>query len=310
MKSIIFVPAVVDTQWIAEIVDGRSLAELPIAGKRIIDYNIEVAQNMGMEMCEILDWNYSRSVAESFSELTSGTVPVFYQNCFGPKLKGLIDIQRLSTPLTQNMEDGITVVWGLCLPVNPHEVGAEFEPLAPGECADTPTGVYHRINGRWMRLRHKMYAIRSPRDWLEISISLLHNSAGWTLPGYSAEKNAHLGRNVVLEHGTRVRTPVLLQDNAWCARNVTLDGDVIVGQGSFISEGAYLKHTLVGDDTYIGTGLELVDKIVIGRRIIDAETGFYTDIEEPGLARGLGGGIGWLKKLVAFIHGKSRGRAA
>ena len=308
MKGLIVVPYVADTQWIAEIADGHSLAELPIAGKSLSEYCVESAVKRGFEMCEILDWRYSKKLSQQFSDLTAGQLPIFYHNFAGPQLRGLIDLVRLSTPLTQNIEEDLTVVWGMSLPSNPLGDG-NLEPLDVGECANTPSGVYRRFEGRWMRVQHRQILIRSPREWLDANIAALHSPEEWTLPGYSAEKDVHLGRNVVLEHGANVKPPVLLQDNSWCERNVTLDGDVIVGYGSVIGEGAKLKNTVVCDDTYIGTGLELVDKIVIGRRIIDADTGAYTDIEEPGLARGISGGFGWLKKIVAFLHGKSRRRA-
>lgn len=308
MRGLIIVPSVADTQWIGEVVGPPSLAELPVGGRSICEYGIEAAIHRGFEMCEIIDWRYSRHLAEKFSDLTTGQIPIFYHNFAGPQLKGLIDLARLSTPLTQTIEDDLTVVWGLSLPTDPKNE-SRLEPLKPGENADTPSGVYRRVKGRWMRVVHDQILIRSPREWLEANIAALNSPEKWTLPGYSAEEGVHLGRNVVLEHGTRIRPPVLLQDNSWCARNVTMDGDVIVGSGSVIGEGAKLKNTVVCDETYIGTGLELVGKIVIGRRIIDAETGAYTDIEEPGLARGLAGGFGWIKKLVSLIHGKSRGRA-
>lgn len=309
MRGVIHVPYVADTQWIAEIVGGRSLAELPVVGRSICEYSMESAIKRNFEMFEVLDWRYSKKLATQFADLTNGQVPVFYHNFAGPLLKGLIDLGRLSTPLTQNIEEEISVVWGLSLPCDP-DGDYTLEPLKPGENADTPSGVYRRVDGRWMRVRHKQIIIRSPRDWLDANITALHAPDKWTLPGYSAEKDVHLGRNVVLEHGVRVRPPVLLQDNSWCVRNVQLDGDVIVGSGSVIGEGAKLKSTVVCDETYIGTGLELVDKIVIGRRIIDADTGYYTDIEEPGLARGLAGGNGWFKKIVEFLHGNSRGRSS
>ena len=118
----------------------------------------------------------------------------------------------------------------------------------------------------------------------------------------------HLGRNVVLEHGTEVKPPVLLQDNTWFARNVRLDGDVIVNSGSYVSEGARLYRTIVGRDTFIGAGLDLDGKIVAGRRVIDPETGTWVDLEEPGIARHIPTGLGWMRKLWRFMRGRSFGR--
>ena len=110
----------------------------------------------------------------------------------------------------------------------------------------------------------------------------------FTRPGYSAEEGVHLGRNVVTERGFEAKPPVLLQDDAWCARNVRLDGSCVVGRGSFVGEGARLERAVVCDGTYVGPGLELVDKIVAGHRVVDAATGVWVDIGERGVARALG----------------------
>ena len=104
--------------------------------------------------------------------------------------------------------------------------------------------------------------------------------------------------------------PVLLQNNVWCARNVHFDGDVIVYSGTFIAEGTTLRRTVICGNTYIGTKLDLDGKIVVGNRIIDAETGVWTDVEDEGIARRIHrtSALGWLRALWSFLLGRSRGR--
>ena len=307
MHGAIFVPTVQDTKWLLDMLPGHSPAELPVAGKRIIDYDIEYARKLDFDMFEVIDWAYSKRLETSVVDLTSMNAPVFYQHWTGEIPRGLNDLASQSTPLTQHIEDGTAVLWGLMVTFN-FEPHAGFLPIPDEELVNTPSGVYRYLNGKWCRRKLPSMIVKTPKDWLDVNRAVLHSPGLFTLPGYSAEKDVHLGRNVVLEHGTEVKPPVVLQDNCWCARNVTLDGDVVVGEGSFISEGAHLTRTVVGDDTYVGLGLDLTDKIVIGHRIIDANTGVYTDIEEPGLARGLGGGFGWISKIFAFLLGNSRGR--
>lgn len=111
-----------------------------------------------------------------------------------------------------------------------------------------------------------------------------------------------------MEYGTEVKPPVLLNDNVWLARNVQLCGDVVIDSGSYISEGAMLKRTVICRDTYVGEGLDLEGKIVVGRRVIDAETGSWIDLEEPGLARRIPHGLGWTRTLWRFLRGRSFGR--
>jgi NDP-sugar pyrophosphorylase family protein len=159
-----------------------------------------------------------------------------------------------------------------------------------------------------MRIVPHGFVVRNAMAWYRMNLAVLHNPDVFTLPGYSVEKGVHLGRNVVMERGTEVKGPVLLQDNVWCARNVRLDGDVIVGKGSFVSEDAHIARTIICDNTFIGPGLELIDKIVAGSHVIDAATGEWTDIEEPGIARRIGEDGGWLRGLWRFLQGASRGR--
>ena len=146
------------------------------------------------------------------------------------------------------------------------------------------------------------------RSWHALNFAVLRFPGAFTLPGYRSERGVHLGRNVVMERGAEAKRPVLLCDNTWLARNVRLEGSVIVGSGSFIGEGATLARTIVCDDTYVGMGLDIRDKIVAGGRVIDPKTGAWADIEEPGLARRIAFVPGWLRRAWHFIRGRSHGR--
>ena len=159
-----------------------------------------------------------------------------------------------------------------------------------------------------MRVVPHGLVVRNVKAWHELNLVVLRHPEEFTVPGYSSERGVHIGRNVVLEHGTEVKPPVLLQDNTWFARNVRLEGDVIVDSGSYISEGSRLRKTVVCSNTFIGEGLDLESKIVVGRRVIDAETGTWIDLEEPGLARQIPVGLGWLRSLWHFLRGRSYGR--
>jgi hypothetical protein len=309
MDSLLFVPLVADSKWVLDILPSMSPAELPVAGRRFVDYGLEYAMKAGGTLLEVLDWNWSKRLAEYFASPERTGSALFYERGTGPFPRGLDDIMGINTPLTHSISDGLVVVWGLCMPLDMTHV--ESEPVTPTECANTPAGIYRRERGTWTRLKLGMFTVRDAKDWHELNFTVLHSSGKFTLPGYSAERDVRLGRNVVLEHGVNVKPPVLLQDNVWCARNVHFAGDVIVGAGTFIAEGATMRRTVVCDNTYIGAGLHLDGKIVAGNRIIDVETGVWTDVEDEGIARRIrhgSGGLGWLRALWSFLLGHSRGR--
>ena len=307
MDNILFVPSTRETEWVADILPGTSPAELPVAGRRVIDYAIECAHKFGVMFTEILDWRFSGRLAADFADMTRTGLPVFYMKGEGEMPNGLKDLEGYSSPLTGNILDGLVVVWGLALSMHtPGDV--TLEPVSDAECAETPAGLYRREGGRWMRILPHGLVLRNVRAWHELNFIVLRHPAEFTIPGYSSEQGVHIGRNVVLEHGTEVKPPVLLQDNTWFARNVRLGGNVVVDSGSYISEGARLRKTVVCRDTFVGEGLDLEGKIVAGRRIIDADTGTWVDLEEPGLARQIPVGLGWLRSLWHFLRGRSYGR--
>ena len=310
MDSVVFVPSVASTEWLSGLFPDYSLAELPVAGRRIVDYGLEVAQKSGAMLVEVLDWHYTKRLEEYFNDPTRTGSAVFYSRAEGDLPRGLDDLAgQPSSPLTQSLSDGLVVAWGPCLALKLEECGAEE--VSAADRAETPLGIYRRAGGGWERLKAPTRQVDSLRSWHRMNFEVLHDPGEFTLPGYSAERDVRLGRNVVLEHGVNVKPPVLLQDNVWCARNVHFAGDVIVGAGTFIAEGATMRRTVVCDNTYIGAGLHLDGKIVAGNRIIDVETGVWTDVEDEGIARRIrhgSGGLGWLRALWSFLLGHSRGR--
>ena len=308
MGNILFVPSVPGTEWVSAVLPGRNPAELPVAGRRLIDYALERVRRFGFSFVEVLDWSFSDRLASDFEENEDAGFRVYYHRGAGSVPRGLSALENPSFPLAGKVADGLTVVWGPCLTSGePDEV--RTEPLSGEECDETPMGLYRREGGRWVRLLPKGLAAKDVRSWRRINLAVLENPDAFTLPGYTAERDVHIGRNVVLERGTQVDRPVLLNDDVWCARNVRVDRDVIIGRGAFVGEGAHLLRTIVCDETYIGTGLELVDKIVVGSRIIDAEAGSWIDLDEKGVVHGINQhGTGWMRKIVNFLYGRSRGK--
>ena len=307
MDNILFVPSTRDMEWVQDILPGISPAELPVAGRRVVDYAIERAQRYGVMFTEVLDWRFSQRLADDFSDMTRTGCPVFYMKGEGPVPRGLRDVEGYSSPLTENITDGLVVVWGVALSTHTAD-DLSLEPVSDEDCTDTPAGLYRREGGRWMRIVPHGLVVRNVKAWHSLNFVVLRHPDDFTVPGYSSEKGVHIGRNVVMEYGTKVKPPVLLQDNTWFARNVTLDGEVVVDSGSYVSEGARLRRTVVLKDTYIGEGLDFDGKIVAGRRVVDAESGTWVDLEEPSLARRIPRGLGWMRSIWRFLRGRSFGR--
>lgn len=309
MKGALFVPTVPDTEWVGDVLPGLGAAELPVAGRRFIDYALEAATRFNIMVGEVLDWHWTERLQREFDNLNRSPIPVIYQKGEGPMPRGLRDLEGRSSPLTADMDDGLVVLWGLSLPCHRFGEGV-MEPIGDDEAAETPIGAYRYSGGRWMRISPKGLEVRDARGLFEANTVMLRNPYGFTLPGYSSEEGVHIGSNVVLERGTVARPPVIVGDDAWCERNVVVRGDVVVGRGAVVGEGAKLDHTVVCDRTFVGRGLDLTSKLVFGNRVIDGLTGAWTDVEDAGVAHRLRPtSFGWLGGLWRFLAGTSmRGR--
>lgn len=306
--SVLYVPSVQQTQWVTELLPWWSPAQLMICGRRLLDFCLERTEDFRACNIEILDWKYSERLANEYSASKIRPYAFTYTRATGPMPRGLDDLVACGQGiLASKMPNGLAVAWGLCLSGHmPEEV--TLSPVSPEDCRSTPMGFYLWLDGKWMQIRPIGVALHDVKTWHKVSMAVLHTPGKFSFPCYSAEEGVYLGRNVVIEHGAEITGPVLLADNTWIGRNVQLEGDVIVSHGAVVGEGTRLKKTVVGANTYIGHALDLENKIVAGSRIIDAETGAWTDLEEPGLARYMEWGLGWLAPIWRFLRGRSHGR--
>ena len=268
MKGVIVIPAAPTTEWARELFPGSSPAELPLAGRRAIDYVIEESAAKGFDIVEILDYAPSYALEASFSDPSLLTISVFYVRGEGEVPNSLEDLRKVSSPLTQSLDTSeITLMWGL-------EIGGK-----------------------------KLDSIKA---WHEANFEILSKPNRYTLPSYSSKDGVNLGCNVAIERGSRISPPALVCDNAWLARHVQLEGNVIIGSGAFVGEGVKLKNTVVFPGTYVGDGLVLEDKIVAGSRIIDPKSLAWTDVEDPGVARMIEGTkTNIFKSIWRFFAGRS-----
>lgn len=295
----------VGTLWTRFALSDGSPLEVPVAGRLFIDYALEATERYGIAEADVVDWHPGERLVARFAEPRDGVCTVRYHQGKNPAPRDLADLDHI--PGLPPPDDNCYVLWGLCLPL--HAPGeARYEPVPDEALRQTPAGIYHRVGGRWMRAVGTVSVMPDTASWLALSMDLLEGRGGYTLPGYSAERGTFICRNVVMEYGTEATPPVLLLDNVWCARNVRLENGVILGRNAFVGEGTRLSRTMVCDDTFVGEGLDLEGKIVVGRRIIDAASCSWVDIEELGIAHRIRRPSNPFSALLRFLAGASHGR--
>ena len=107
-----------------------------------------------------------------------------------------------------------------------------------------------------------------------------------------------------------MRPPIIVGNDAWFERNVIINGQVVIGRSAIVAEGVKLDRTVVCDNTFVGQGLDLTGKAIYGNRVIDGLTGFWTEVDDFGVAHLIKpASFGWFGHIWRFLAGNSmRGR--
>lgn len=253
--------------WVDRCFPRYSALSLPLAGKPIVEHQLDRCARIGATRVLALDVSFDRRICE---ELGDGSR------------------------------------WGLKFDYRPCPPGATVEELVErsrdffgGERPVVVEGpeFYHY---------EEPVRITSLREYFDANLKVLADPGECVLPGYASDRGVVLGMNVQIRMGCVVTSPVLLDDNVLIDYECRLNGHVVVGEGCIIDRRATLHRAIVFPRTYVARGVELEDKIVVGARVIDPITGACVNLADDVLSSDLSGKRRWvpfrLMRLARFFR--------
>lgn len=92
-----------------------------------------------------------------------------------------------------------------------------------------------------------------------------------------------IGRNVRLHPQAIIEQPVVIGPDCDIGRGARIGPNVVLGPGCVLDDGAELRDAVVGARTYVGTGLDVEQSIVIGDRLAHARLGTTLRIQDRSL---------------------------
>ena len=151
--------------------------------------------------------------------------------------------------------------------------------------------------------------IASLQDYFALNLRMVRGEcARYVSPGYFYKDGAGIGFNVVIPPAARLQPPLLIGNNPRLSAMANIGPDVIIGNRCIVDQQSELANCVILDGTYIGRNLEIRDKIIVGRRMIDPADGTVADIEDPWLLATVPGtlrpadmlraALGWLLALL------------
>ncbi|MFI4911106.1 MAG: hypothetical protein ACIAQZ_05510 [Sedimentisphaeraceae bacterium JB056] len=142
--------------------------------------------------------------------------------------------------------------------------------------------------------------ITNIRSYYDLSISIISNkSERFVLPGYSSEKGVFIGQNVEIAKSCRVERPVMIGNNVQLKNSASIGINTIIGNNVIIDSDATLSGSIVYGNSYVGRGVEIVNKIVYKNCLISPDTGDAIEIVDSFLTSKLGEGA--LTKSFRYI---------
>ena len=248
--------------WVSRYFLEYSALSLPLAGKPVVEHQLDWCAREGVENVIILDAAYDRRLVP---ELGDGSR-------WGLKLS----YERAPSGVSEE------------------ELVARYKDfLSQGEGAPLV------IRGDEFVYRGETERIASLRDYFELNLRLVGDPAECVLPGYASDHGVILGMNVQLRMGCVVTPPVLLDDNVLIDYECKLNGFVVVGEGCILDRRSHLHRAIVFPRTYIARDVEIEDKIVVGARIIDPISGACVNLADDVLSSDLRGRRRWIPLAVS-----------
>lgn len=116
--------------------------------------------------------------------------------------------------------------------------------------------------------------IHSITDYYQLSMEILkERNQAYVLPGYSNEKDTFLGLNIIYPNSSTVKAPIMIGNNCRFRKLTVVGGNTIIGDNVIIDENTSVTDSIVYDNTYIGSDLDLDRKIVYKSHLISGLSG-------------------------------------
>jgi NDP-sugar pyrophosphorylase family protein len=133
-----------------------------------------------------------------------------------------------------------------------------------------------------------LHPIKEIRDLFTLSMEILsHDAHRYVLPGYNNEKDVYLGRNVTIPKSAKISKPILLGNNVQLGKKSEIGPGAVIGNNVIIDSGTQVSHSIILDNTYVGAGLTIREKIVQSNMAISMKSGKAVHFVDQHLLSGI-----------------------
>jgi len=150
--------------------------------------------------------------------------------------------------------------------------------------------------------------LASVQDYFDLNMRLVGGESDrYVTPGYYSRDNNYIGYNVVIPASATLVPPVIIGNDCRIGTLASIGPNAVISDHVIVDRQCELRDCVILQGTCIGRNLEITEKIVSGRRLVEPD-GTYLDVGDswilsdmrPGLVirdfvRGL---LGWVGALI------------
>ena len=273
-----------NNEWVWDIFPGKSPAEMPIVGKSWARHAVDLCSLLKVSDIYIADCFFYPELTKRLGDGSFWSTRLHHLPCTDALNPARLFEQYADRPVDERIPDDeeLLIFWGQVLPDLP-DIDRLFDELEPVEIPPDealPAGIYLKKDGKLHRCVCPLHRMDTPKSYFDLNLLMLNHPGIYNLPGFSEEKGFCIGANVITLPGCDLTPPLVIQDNSALGRSTVLAGNVIVGSQVLIDDYTRLKRAVILNNTYIGRNMQIEDKIISERTVIDVNTGAHVELSD------------------------------
>jgi NDP-sugar pyrophosphorylase family protein len=137
------------------------------------------------------------------------------------------------------------------------------------------------FTGKWVR-------VDNPTRLWEANTAALHGDFPRILPSTSVAGQQHwVGHHCRIDPTSTIEAPVFIGNHACIGSGVHVKSASVIGNGVIIDSNALVESSVVLDHTYVGTYINMVDRIASGKYVFNIREGSVLRVDDPIIVSGL-----------------------
>jgi len=126
------------------------------------------------------------------------------------------------------------------------------------------------------------------QQYYELSLDILkHKADNFVLPGYNNEPDVFIGQNVEMAKNMEFVKPVMIGNNVRLRTSAMIGPNTIIGNNVMVDSSTNIDNSIVYDYSYIGSDLEIKNKIIYRNSLISPGSGEIVRISDKFITSGI-----------------------